>query len=137
MTRLLAVPFLAFALPAHATLSPCVTDDLMREAVLVVQITDQRVETFPNNICRISGTVAQVHRGNVLVGQSLAAGFACVTDPSQIAIGATVYGDPDVLLQAGAVEVHIGPDGHIAAHGNGLLGLDAPTQTIAWEPFCS
>lgn len=137
MTRLLALPLLALALPAQAELPPCVTDDLMREAPLVVQIADHRVESFANNICRISGTIAQVHRGNVAVGRSLTATFDCITDPSQVAIGGTVYSAPEALSRAGAVEVHIGADGYIAAGGAGLITLDAPTQSIAWEPYCS
>ena len=137
MIRLYALPLLALALPANAELPPCVTDDLMREAGVVVQISDHRVETFANNICRISGTVVQTHRGNVDVGRSLTATFNCVTDPSQVTIGGTRYNDLAALEQARAVEVHIGRDGHVAANGHGLIGLDAPTQTIAWEPFCS
>ncbi|ABD53033.1 hypothetical protein [Jannaschia sp. CCS1] len=137
MTRLIALPLLALALPAQAELPPCVSDDLMRQASLVVQITDPSVETFANNICRISGTIVQVHRGAANVGQSLTATFDCLIDPSQAVIGGTVYSDPDALARAGAVEVHIGSDGYVAANGAGLIALNAPTQRIAWEPYCS
>lgn len=103
---------------------------------MVVQITETRVETFANNLCRISGIITQVHRGAVNVGQSLTATFDCMIDPAQAVIGGTVYADPGALARAGSVEVHIGPDGHIAANGTGLIALRAPTQAIAWEPYC-
>lgn len=136
MTRLSLLPLLALTLPAQAELPPCVTDDLMRQAPVVVQITGPEVETFTTNICRISGTIARVHRGNVELGRTLTATFDCLMDPSQAVIGGTVYGDPDTLARAAAVEVHIGPDGHIAANGTGLVALRSLTQSIAWEPYC-
>lgn len=136
MTRLMALPLIALALPAMAELPPCETDALMRQAPVVVQITGHNVETFANNLCRIRGTIARVHRGNADVGQSLTTTFECLTDPAQVTIGATYYADPSALASAQAVEVHIGTDGFIAANGAGLIGLIAPTQSIAWEPVC-
>ena len=137
MKRLFALPLLALTLPAQAELPPCVTDDLMREASIVVQITDQSVSRYPNNLCSLSGTIAVVHRGAVTPGQNLTAIIDCLTDPDAVAIGAITYNDPDAIARAGAVELHIGTDGFVAADSAGVLTLSAPTQTIAWEPFCS
>lgn len=134
-----ALPFVLLALvqPAHASLSPCVTDDLMREAVLVIQAVDLTVAPIGTNLCSLQGTVATVHRGDVQASQSVTAQFSCLTDPSSVGIGGTTYINTESVANAGAVELHFNRDGFIAAGGQGLIALDQPTQSITWEPHCS
>ena len=123
------------AIPSGATLPPCVYDELVAEAVIVLQLTDPRVERRGRNICRLTGTVAVVHRGDVSPGQSVTADFACAVDRPPT-IGGTVYHAPDGIGAAGAVELHIDASGHIAGEGIGLIALDAVTDRIAWQPYC-
>jgi hypothetical protein len=137
MRPFLILSAIALATQAQATLSPCATDDLMAEAVMVVQVVDQEVRPLGNNICRFSGTIVATHRGLAEVGRNLTADFNCPLDASQIAIGASWYYNPDDIRAAGALEVHINAEGFIAAFGAGLIALNAPTQSMAWEPFCN
>lgn len=134
---LTTLSLLVIASQTHATVSPCGTDNLMRDAVMVVQIVDQDVTQIGNNICRVSGTIAVTHRGDVEIGRNLTADFNCLLDASQVGIGGSVYANPEAVRSAGALEVHITAEGSIAAYGAGLIGLDAPTHMIAWEPYCS
>ena len=138
MTRLFSLPLIAigFAAPANATLPPCVYDDLMREATMVVQITDHSVRTLNNNVCEVQGTIIAVHRGSVDVGRTLTARFNCETGDTQPVIGGAIYSRPEGIAASAAVELHLTADGYIAAEGAGLIGLRAPTQSIAWEPYC-
>ena len=56
-------------------------------------------------------------------------GFAC-ENPEGL-VGGTVYHERGDVGRAGAVEVHLAPDGTLAGYGAGLLPLDAPTEAPA------
>jgi hypothetical protein len=126
----------AIALPVRAALPPCVYDALVAAAPDVVQLHRLTLrEDGPDDMCQMEGTVVRAFRGQFEIGQHLRFSVPCDIDrPPEV--GPTVYHATDALDAAEVVEVHFNAEGEIAGHGEGLIVLDAPSDAVAWRPFC-
>ena len=126
----------ATALPATAALPPCVYDELVAAAPDVVQLHRLSLrEDGPDDMCQMEGTVVRAFRGQFETGQRLRFSVPCDIDrPPEV--GPTVYHATDALDAAAVVEVHFNAEGEVAGHGEGLIVLEAPSDAIAWRPYC-
>ncbi len=131
--RVALVAAVLMAGPVTASEPPCIYDELVDQAVDVVQLTDLSLrEDGADDICRVEGNVVTVFQGRFQPGQRLRFSVPCAID--QPPVGLTVYHATDALDIAEVIEVHFGADGEVAGYGAGLTVLDAPTNAIAWRP---
>lgn len=127
-----ALVLVLLASPATAAIMPCYLDEMVADAVTVIQVVDQTV-TGPDaeGTCGIEGNAARVLRGTVREVAPFRAAFAC-ENPRQL-VGGTIYHDRRAVARAGAVELHLDADGLLAGYGWGLVLLDAPTDAPAFR----
>ncbi|GGL60795.1 hypothetical protein [Wenxinia marina] len=140
--RLAALLALAAA-PAHAALPCDVYDELVAEAVMVMQIADIAVVAPESgSACTVRGTVVRTFAGPHPPGTRIQTSIPCDGYPlppgvvPDIEIGATLYWDFDALSSAAVIELHIAPEGGPAGYGAGVAVLAEPTEAPARAPTC-
>lgn len=129
------------AVPAVAAVRPCYLDQMVAEAVTVVQVTDHEVsEPDESGYCTLAGTVVRSFRGVIRPGMRVQTSFACDqphrADENGVVIvepGGTTWRDAEPIAQAAVVEIHAEAEGGPAGYGWGLLPLDAPTDESAFS----
>lgn len=137
--RALAVTAALWAGAAQATLPPCSYDAMVRDASLVIQVRVEEVSMRPGGLsCTVRGPVLTVLRddGRIAVGQRAAFELPCLGEGSTPYPGPDIYREATTIAATPVIEYHGLSGGGVAGHGAGAVLLDAPTETIAWQPEC-
>lgn len=136
MIRLAIIGLLLAAAPAHAMIECIYYDQMVAEAVDVVQLDDAKVGVPDvNGNCSISGPVSRVFAGGLQADVWLDSAAPC--DNAQGIAGPMIWTNAEALAQAKVIELHLAAGGGIAGYGAGIVLLDAPTETPAWKPICN
>jgi hypothetical protein len=132
------------AAPAQAALQCNYYDDMVAEAVMVMQIVPTEVvppEGGGQGNCEVSGEIVRSFLGPHPVGTVIRTTIRCesplppdVTAP--VEVGGTVWWDFEALRDAAVIELHIAPEGGPAGYGSGVAILPAPTEAPARVSAC-
>ncbi len=110
------------AWPAGAVVDPCLLEQEVRAADLVVQVTVDAVSPPQAGYCILSGTVVHVLEGDLSPGATVMVEVNCVEEPD-VMCGSRVIGLPQ-LQRAEMAELHL-IDGAIAGDGMGIDLIEA------------
>ena len=136
MMRGMAMGLVVLACPAQAMIQCIYYDQMVAEAVDVVQLDDAKVGApDASGNCSISGHIARVFAGGLQVDGWLDSAAPCQN--AQDVAGPAIYTNADALAQAKVIELHLAAGGGIAGYGAGIKLLDALTESPAWKPLCS
>jgi hypothetical protein len=130
--------------PAMAALQCQYYDQMVAEAVMVMQIAVQSVEPPEGGgqgRCSVTGEIVRSFKGPHPVGTVVQTAIPCeapLPDGAEAAIeiGPTIWWKFDALAAARVIELHIAPGGGPAGYGAGVRLLAAPTDAPVWEPLC-
>ena len=120
----------------QASIDPCYADYSVARATDVIQIINFTVsEPDAMRHCTVSGEVARVFRGRQCdVGDKVSPMVTCTGDPEELC-GSGWY-DPESIMAAGAIEIHVEREGDMPAGIESVLLLDALTDEIVWRSAC-
>jgi hypothetical protein len=103
-------------------IDPCLIDEEVRAAELVVQVTVDAVTPPEGGYCVLSGTVVHVLRGPISPGATVMVEVNCLSEPD-VMCGGTVVSLPQ-LQRAEMVELHL-TEGAITGAGAGIDLIEA------------
>lgn len=134
----------ALASPVQAALPCDVTEQMVLEAVMVMQIAVRAVdEPLPERTtCRVEGEIVRSFKGPHPVGTVIETAVPCRggwTDADGapvVMVGPEIFTSREALLAAPVIELHIGATGGPAGYGEGVVLLDAATDAPVWRPEC-
>lgn len=135
---------LACAGPVQAALPCDVTEQMVVEAAMVMQISVRAVdEPLPESTtCRVEGEIVRSFRGPLTVGTVIETQVPCrggwtnADGEPVVMVGADIYTDRDAMLDAPVIELHIADTGGPAGYGEGVVLLEAATDAPVWQPEC-
>ncbi|MCC5973513.1 MAG: hypothetical protein JJT81_05630 [Rubellimicrobium sp.] len=122
---------------AGADIPPCLFEDDLRAAAMVLQIGDFTV-TGPDaqGFCTVTGEVMRSFRNAPAVGTIVQTRIAC--SERALRPGDVEWTPPGPYSTATAIEFHIAAGGGPVRQGVGVFVLQEPTETPLWEvsPQC-
>lgn len=135
---------LGVAYPARAALECQYYDQMVAEAVMVMQVAVESVVPPAGGgqgECIVTGEMVRNFKGPHPVGTRIQTSIPCEAPvpegvTPEVFVGATAWWRYAALAEAVVIELHIAAEGGPAGYGAGVVLLEAPTEAPAWEPVC-
>ncbi len=133
------------AFPVQAALECSAYDDLVAQAVMIMQIAPSNIvppEGGGEGNCTVTGAIVRSFLGPHPVGTVVQTAIPCkapITNPdlaNPVTVGPTRWWDYAELQAAAVIELHIAPTGGPAGHGAGVVLLEEPSEAPMWQSLC-